>query len=395
MKVVGKLLVILALVGVLAASADAFPVAGVGKRGFADFSKAIVFTGSACPANAETVQTNTGAKNCAIPMKPVGDGSWVCTAVIFPGTNFTYYFEYRVPAFEDTNGWKNAAAGGARNQDPVKDVTLPGYTKDGFVVYNIFGDKTVRGDTAIGKAGTLDTELTTANPYVAQYRGTLDVDNTGDNDTTNLEGANSFNVTVAQTADTTVKITWTFGFGDGAALDVEGAREFDTTSTYTPYGFKILRARLPAGWKTDTTNPGHLVFEDTVVNKVTGDTLFSPSRTSYSTGWYDGTLSFTDTSLPVTGVAIGDTFIYTVIWQDAYGNRNDTADQNFAGGADDFIRQPGVEVIFLVEKFDPEVVFPNGATEGTIYLTPYVNGVPQPFKTVKTKAYIAQRQSKG
>lgn len=388
------MLVVLALAGMLAESADAYTVAGVGKRGFADFSKAIVFTGVSCPSNAETIQTNGGAKTCAIPMKAVGDGSWVCTAVVFPATSYSYYFEYRIPAYEDTNGWKSTQPGGSRNQDPTKDVTLPTYAKDGFVVYHIFGDKTVRGDTAIGKAGTLDTEITTANPYVANYRGSIQVNTTGDADTANLDNNNNASVTVTQTSDTTVRISWTFGHGgDGFGPTLEGAREFDTTSAATPYGFKILRAKLPAGWNADTTTPTHLVFEDTVVNAVTGDTLYSPNKSSYGAGWYSDAIVFTDTSLP-TNTSVGDTFIYTVLWVDAYGNRNDTSDQNFGGatpGAAKFVRQAGIEAIFMVERFDPTVVFPNGTTEGTVYLTPWVNGVPQPFNRIKARAYIARR----
>lgn len=372
-------------------SAHAYTVAGAGKRGFADFSKAIVFTGPACPVNAETIHANTGAKNCAIPMKPVGDGSWVCTASIFAGANYTYYFEYRIPAFEDTAGWKNSAATGSRDQDPVKNVTVPVAANEGYVFYHIFGDKDVRGKQGMARQGSSwDTELTVANPDVAQYRGTVDVDNTGDNDTANFDGNNNFNLGVYQTNETTVVLSWSHSVGsDGFTPSVEGAREFDTTSAATPYGFKVLRARLtsPSASSSPITN---LVFEDTVVNQVTGDTFWSPSRVTIGTGWYSDPTRFTDTSLPAS-TAVGDSFVYAVIWQDAYGNRSDTQDQNFSGGSAQAVVGAQRDVLFLVEKFDFNVVFPDGASEGRIRLTPYVDGTPQPWRAFWAKAYLARR----
>lgn len=373
--------------------ASAYTVAGAGKRGFADFSKAIVFTGPACPVNAETVATPGGPKNCAIPMRPVGDGSWVCTATIFPGAKYTYYFEYRIPAFEDTNGWKNSAAAGSRNQDPVKDVTVPATAGEGYIFYHIFGDKDVRGKQGMAKQGTSwDTELTVSNPDVAQYRGAADVDNTGDNDTANFDGNNNFNMGVFQSNETTVVISWSHSIGsDGFTPTVEGAREFDTTSTSTPYGFKILRARIsaPSASPTPITN---LIFEDTVVNQVTGDTFWSPSRVTIGAGWYGDPTRFTDTSLPA-NAAVGDSFVYAVIWQDAYGNRSDTLDQNFGGGSVEAVVGAQRDVLFLVEKFDYNTVFPGGAPEGRIRVTPYVDGIPQPWRAFWTKAYIARRGS--
>lgn len=369
---------------------NAYTVAGVGNGGYADFSKAIVFTGPACPPNAETIATNTGAKTCALPMQPVGDGSWVCTASIYPGATYTYYFEYRIRVFEDTNGWKNSAPAGPRNQDPVKNVTAPSTISDGYIFYHILGDKDVRGKQGMAKQGSSwDTELTVANPDVAQYRGVVDVDNTGDGDTGNLDGNNNFNVSVSQTGETTVVLRWSHSVGgDGFTPTIEGAREFDTTSAATPYGFKILRARLSTSAGTSPIT--NLVFEDTVVNLVTGDTFWSPSRYSIGTSWYGDPVSFTDTSLPA-NTAPGDSFIYAIIWQDAYGNRNDTSDQNFTGGSATFARGSKMDVFFLVEKFDPKVVFPNGRTEGMIRITPYADGIPQPWRSFWTKAYLAGR----
>lgn len=386
-----KFFLLVFLIASLTTSAHAYTVAGVGKGGFADFSKAIVFTGIGCPVNAETIATSGGAKTCAIPMRPVGDGSWVCTAVIFPGANYKYYFEYRIPRFEDTNGWKNSPATGGRDQDQERDITIPSTAEHGYIVYNIFGDRDVRAKQGMAKQGTAwDTELTVANPDVAQYRGTVDVDNTGDNDTGNLNNNNNYSFNVAQVADTTVVLRWSLSHGgDGFAPTIEGAREFDETSTYTPYGFRILRAKLtPSASATPITN---LVFSDTIVNAVTGDTYWSPHRSKIGIGWYSDGITFTDTSLPA-NTAVGDSYVYTVIWHDAYGNANDTSNENFTGGNGLYYRSASKEALFIVEKFDQEVVFPNGATEGRIRVTPYVDGVPQPWRSFWAKAFIATRK---
>lgn len=370
--------------------ASAYTVAGVGNRGFADFSKAIVFTGAACPINAETIATNGGAKNCAIPMRAVGDGSWVCTATIFPGANYKYYFEYRIPSFEDTSGWIKSAPGGNRNQDPEKDITVPSTIQQGYIFYHIFGDKDVRGFQGMARQGaSWDTELTVANPDVAVYRGATDVDNTGDGDTGNFDANNNYSLQTSQTKDTVVTIRWQHSHGgDGFSPTLEGAREFDDTTTYTPYGFRILRARLSA---TSSASPiTNLVFEDTIVNQVTGDTFWSPARQDIGIGWYSDANAFTDTSLPA-NTGIGDSYVYAVIWHDAYGNQSDTKDQNFSGGSATFTRGGRRDALFIVEKFDADVVFPNGATSGRIRITPYLNGVPQPFQSFWAKAVIARQ----
>ncbi len=384
-------------------SAQAYTVAGFGKGGFADFSKAIVFTGAACPVNAETVAGSGGSKSCAIPMRPVGDGSWICSAVIFPGARYQYYFEYRIPKFDSTTirtdsqmtyVWRNVPASGDRSQDAVKDVTLPATIEDGYILYHIFGDKDVRGKQGMTRQGTAwDTEMTAANPDIAQYRGVTDVDNTGDGDTGNLNGNHNYNMTFFQNSDTTVTLHWSYSAGgDGFTPTLEGAREFDTQSASTPYGFRILRARISASASVSLIT--NLVFEDTVVNKVTGDTLWSPSRTDIGIGWYNDAISFTDTSLPA-NASVGDTFVYTVIWQDAYGNSGDTKDQNFSGGYSAFQRNAGQDFLFLVEKFDYNTAFPRGAGEGRLRLTPYVNGIPQPWRAFWTKAYIARPRGQG
>lgn len=408
MKPASVLVALLAIVGLLAPvidRAEAYTVAGWGKKGFADFSKAIVFdtTTNQCPSNAETIQgSSSNVRSCAIPMTPVGDGSWVCTAVVIKGVNYSYWFEYRIPVFDSTTvytdstrtyAWKNGTntQDRAQDQSQQRTITVPATATGGYIFYNIYGDPDVRGKQGFDVTGSWDTELTVANPDVAQYNGSDDVSSSGDNDTTNLGGNNAYSVTATQTGDTSVQIGWRLKItgGDAIVPHIEGAREFDTTSAYTPYGFRILRARLPANWKTDTTNPGHLRFEDTIVNVVTGDTLFSPNRPGGS--YYDGVTTFTDTSIPA-NTSIGDSFVYTVLWVDAYGLGNDTGNQNFAGGAASWIRSGAVTVIFLVEKFDPDVVFPDGATEGMIYLTPYVDGIPQGM-SIKARAILASRKS--
>ena len=161
MKTASWVMVLLLLLSALMASgareASAVPVAGFGKGGFADFSKAIVFdtSGYPCPTNAETIATNSGGQSCALPMKAVGDGSWSCSAAVFAGVQYKYYFEYRVPIFDSTTVytdtgnyvWKNVPATGARNQDNnrTRTITVPAAATNGYVFYNKFGDQDVRG----------------------------------------------------------------------------------------------------------------------------------------------------------------------------------------------------------------------------------------------------------
>ena len=394
MRGTGAVFLVMAIVGLLAVSAEAMTVAGYQRGGYGDFSKAIVFeTGTyPCPVDAETVQGHLGlVRSCAIPMRAVGDGSWVCTAVVVAGANYSYWFEYRIPIFDSASGWKSTTIGGPRAQDQStqRTITVPASASEGYVFYNRFGDQDVMGKQGTPVSG--DSWLTVQNPDLAQYLGTTDVSSSGNNDTTDLGGNNNYGVSAVQSADTAVKISWQLKIttGDEIVPTVEGAKEFDT-GTYTPYGFRILRARLPSGWSSDTTMPSHLRFEDTVVNQVMGDTLYSPNRAAYGGGYYHVPVTFTDTSIPAT--PNGDSFVYTVLWVDAYGFQNDTADQNFSGGAARWTRGVAVTVIFLVEYFDPQVVFSDGAMEGTIYLTPYVDGVPQ-GKPIKTRAVIAQRKS--
>ena len=403
MKKVKFASMVLVMVACFAQGANAYTVAGFNNGGFADFSKAIVFTGVACPVNGETIATTAGAKTCALPMKPVGDGSWVCTATMFPGTAYSYYFEYRIPKFDSTTvhtdsqltyAWRNVSATGARTQDATRDIMAPAVATSGYVLYNIFGDKTVTGAQGMGKAGSWDTELTIANPNVSQYLGSTKVSTSGDADTMNMDGAtgatNAFGISIAQLDTDKVRIGW--AFGADFVPSVEGGREFDTLSTYTPYGFRILRARVGA---TGSTSPiqQYLKFEDTVGWQVRGYTFYSPHRDSQGIGWYNGENYFVDTSLPG-NTAVGDSFVYTVLWTDAYGLANDSSDQNFGNGSVGFTRQNQVDFIFLVEKFDYNVVFPNGATEGNLYLTPYVNGIPNPFKKVKTRAFLFSPKAK-
>src|SRR3990167_7983636 len=392
-----------AIVGVWAMSADAMTVAGFqnGALGFANFSKAIVFDTSTnpCPLNGDTVQGSAMKHTCALPMRPVGDGSWVCTATVFRGTSYSYWFEYRIPSFDDTGNWKGVGATGTRNQDQTtqRTITVPSTASNGYIFYNYFGDPDVTGKQGSSDTDWVDTMLTAKNLDLATYDGVgvTDVSSSGNNDTTDMGANNNYSVSVVQTADTTVKLTWRLKItgGDDIVPHVEGAKEFDTTSAYNPYGFRILRARLPSGWSADSTTPTHLKFEDTVVRQVTGDTLWSPSRQSLGIGWYDGLMSFTDTSLDSNPQTGGDTYVYTVLWVDAYGNTNDSAAQNFSGGSAEWVRGNRADVLFLVEHFEPGVVFPGGATEGRVRVTPWVSGVPQPAYSFWTPVYMAVRKT--
>ena len=394
-----------AIVGLLAVvgdRAEAMTVAGYQKGGFADFSKAIVFeTGTyPCPSNAETVAGSNAARSCALPMRPVGDGSWTCTAILVAGATYAYWFEYRIPVFDSTTvytdtqktyAWKNAGndQNRAQDQSQQRTITVPASASNGYVFYNRFGDPDVTGKQGTPVSG--DSWLTKENPDLAQYLGTTDVSSSGNGDTTDLGGNNNYGVSATQTSDTAVKISWQLKLttGDELVPSVEGAKEFDTQSAYNPYGFRILRARLPSGWSSDTTMPTLLKFEDTVVNQVMGDTFYSPYRPGGS--YYSAATTFTDTSIPAT--PNGDSFIYTVLWVDAYGFQNDTVDQNFVGGAAEWVRGGRIEVLFLVEHFDANVVFPNGATEGRVRVTPWVEGIPQPAYSFWTPVYLAVRKS--
>ena len=396
-----------AIVGLWVISADAMTVAGYQKGGFADFSKAIVFdtTTYPCPVNAETIQgSNNNVRTCAVPMRPVGDGSWVCTATVVAGATYAYWFEYRIPLFDSTTVytdtqktyvWRNmtVGAGSTRSQDQntQRTITVPASASNGYVFYNRFGDPDVTGKQGSSDTDWVDTMLSIANPDLAQYLGTADVSSSGNNDTTDLGGNNNYGVSATQVSDSEVKISWQLKItgSDDIVPSVEGAKEFDTQSAYNPYGFRILRARLPAGWSSDTTMPAHLTFEDTVVNKVMGDTLYSPSRPGGS--YYSAATTFTDTSIPAT--PNGDSFIYTVLWVDAYGFQNDTGDQNFTGGSAEWVRGGRIDVLFLVEHFDASVVFPDGATEGRVRVTPWVGGIPQPAYSFWTPVYLAVRKS--
>ncbi|OGH60161.1 MAG: hypothetical protein A3G34_09180 [Candidatus Lindowbacteria bacterium RIFCSPLOWO2_12_FULL_62_27] len=85
--------------------------------------------------------------------------------------------------------------------------------------------------------------------------------------------------------------------------------------------------------------------------------------------------------------------MYTVLWVDAYGNTNDSAAQNFSGGSAEWVRGNRTDVLFLVEHFEPGVVFPDGASEGRVRVTPWVSGVPQPAYSFWTPVYMAVRKT--
>lgn len=346
------------------------------RRPFGDMSKAIYFTSIATPNNAATLGIADGTASggayetfeSGIVMVPVGDGSWACTAAVYPGASYTYYFEYRIPDFEDTNAvsYTTNEPGGARNDESGKarTITIPDSATSGSVFYNTYADATVyfqrrsggyNGETV---AGTSDTYL--ANYLTGQLL-------TGDADSSSLDGGtttNAFSVDVVQTGDSTFVVSWQFSIGGGGLVaNVEGGNAFDSGQfPRAQYGFRIYRSDSPAGGFSGA------VFND-VTGNIRGDSNYAGSYTDTSTGGaFTATWTFTDTSIPDTVTKA----YYTVLFYTAYrGLQSDTTRQNFAGGFDTAIRGSAIKVYFIVERFEEEVVHPNGAEKGTIYMTPY------------------------
>lgn len=382
--------------------------------------KALFFTGAARPATAsglngrglETLRTGGVSAATASPgnglesgviMTPVGDGSYVCTVAVYPGSSFTYFFGKRI------HQWDIAGAGldsvttwtvWRNDNEPrtvldvgtARTIMIPLTATSGYYIYNAFGDRTV-----IGFQGADTTVMTTANPFLARFGGTDTIGGvnapgntfaristtTGDtrfaNNDFNYSPPGNFEgrvrgVTVTQTGPLQFLVNWQHGMSGATAAGfmptVDGAVHFGTQNPGAAgsvgrsqmYGYRILRG--------DSRG----VYID-VTQSVTGDTNWS------SHDW-NGNHSFTDTS--VTGL-VGDTFYYTVVWSNAYGYGLDStialAPQLALGKGVGFdtgrIGLP-IRVFFIVEHLKENVVFPNGEDHGRMFLTPYIDGVRRP-----------------
>lgn len=377
---------IMALAAVFAAGTSpsgAYPVSGE----FGRMPKAVVFTGAAYPSNCTTVGVSSAGDGGAFPsfdsgiiMTPTGDGSWACTATVFPGATYTYYFEVRIPRYEPAGDsityFTTTEPGGTRNEDSnrSKTITIPDTAAAGFYVYNAFGDATVYGGQGPSETTVLSAA---ANPYIATYGYTgcsfvQKISSSGDADSSNMESDNPYSVSATQTGDSAFTVQWQYSMGgSGNVYSVEGEVIFDTDLQYPNYGFRILRA-------PDTNSAGFnsVLFTDITANNrsaITGtDTNFSPDT---GAGWTTATSYFTDSSIP----GSPDTFLYCVVAFNAYQIQSafvaDTSRQNFSGGYDTVIQARGVNVIFIVEQMNPEVVFPDGRNQGMVWVTPYVDGV--------------------
>ena len=389
---VSRVAIVIALF-VLVGSLPAFAVPVNAPFGSDTFAKAIHFQGVTKPiigsngAVGNILRGGGGGYtgvDSGIIMSPVGDGSYVCTAAVYPGQSYQYYFSFRNRTYEPdtTASWLTTAPGNERDQDRnrARSVLIPTTATDGYILYHVYGDSSV-----IGYQGP-DTEvLTTENPYLANYGGWVTMAglnvpadtfarvSNGSPDTYfgNMDGTNAYGFDVLQTGDSSFQLSWTFNIG-GAEIfvpSVMGANTYIGTQTLKgspQYGFRIWRSDSPA-----QAGFSGLAFND-ITTLVTngGDTNYADDdNNSFNV------TNCIDTSMPDTV----STFYYCVTWYNAYQYlNNDTTRQDFSGGNDSITRGPAIRVFFIVEHFNDEVVFPDGRTTGRVYLTPYIDGVRRP-----------------
>lgn len=400
----------LVLVGSLPALA--IPVAA--PFGSDSMPKAILFTSSAKPSS--TSDSNTlnnilignsvsGRESGAI-LTPIGDGSYACTAAVFPGATYTYYFAYRIREYDFPSGdsratWLTTSPNDARTNvdaNKAKTITIPASATHGYVVYNAFGDRTV-----LGRQG-IDGPLSIANPYLradtvlTDY--TLATISTGsDTAFANYEGENVYNFAATQTGESTITLTWDYsaGLAQGFVPTVDGARRFGNygpgsrSGSSSQYGYRIWRADSIAA--RPITGFTGAYFQD-ITRAVTGtDSNWSDNNEiewDYTGSSSGGATTFVDTSLPDTS----STFLYVVTTYNAYNYfQNDTTRQNFGGGYDTKTRAGAIRVFFIVEHYNEDVVFPNGESVGRVYLTPYIDGERRPELRFPATALRVNRRS--
>ncbi|MEK8023678.1 MAG: hypothetical protein AAB229_07710 [Candidatus Hydrogenedentota bacterium] len=379
-----------ALVFVFLGSLPAFAIPVQAPFGSDSMPKAILFTGTSKPTSSSDSGTihnilrgnSATAMESGALMTPIGDGSYACTAAVFPGASYTYYFSYRIKEYDFTAGdsrvsWYTTAPNDGRttaDNAKAKTITIPSTATHGYTIYNAWGDQTV-----LGRQG-IDGALSSANPYLTADTVGTDfnltvVSSSGDTSFANYGGENAYGFDAVQTGDSAFTLTWEYqaGLGQNFLPTVDGARRFGPYAAgarsggSSQYGYRIWRSDSPTGGIVGA------VFVDRTTAILGTDTNWSDNNEVE----YDATTSITDTSMPDTV----STFLYLVTWYNAYGHyQNDTTRQNFSGGYDTVTRSPAIRVFFIVEHYDENVVFPNGEgqKEGKVYLTPYIDGVRRP-----------------
>jgi len=348
-----------------------------GPFGSDTFARAIHFTSTSKPTTTNrgplrNIFRGTGGIDSGVVMSPVGDGSYVCTAAVFPGASLTYHFGFRNRTFEpDTHtSFETTAPGNERDQDinRARTITVPVTAANGYYIYNAYADRTV-----IGFQGPDSSIMNTTNSFVRTIGGTGETVgmarlNTADDTIfANMDGTNAFNVDAIQTGDSSFVLSWQFSVGGAERFvpSVQGAKQFGNSADNAKngsahYGFRIYRADSPTGGFVGAN------FVDRTAAMSNGDTNYSDNDNN---AFNDQ--SVTDTSWPDTVT----TCLYLVTFHNAYRyTQTDTTRQNFSGGYDTQVRGSAIRVFFIVEHYDENVVFPNGKNEGRVYVTPYIDG---------------------
>lgn len=346
------------------------------------FPRAIVFTSASKPVSTNrgalaNILTGAGggARESGVIMTPVGDGSYICTAVVFPGATYSYYFPYRIKEYEpDSNAsFTTTDPNGNRTMDANRSrtITIPANVVNGFYIYNAFGDVTVLGNQAASGTQGDPTVLTSLNPYVATLPdtpGCRRLNLSGDTVFANYAGDNPYNFSVVQTGDSAFTPQWEMSMGaDGFVPTIEGAKRFGGGGIggSPQYGFRIWRCDSPAGGFSGA------VFVDKTAQINAGSGSADSNYSDNNSNPFDAVVSAVDTSLQDT-VA---TYLYLVTFFNADNyHQTDTSRENFGGGYGSAIRYQPARVFFIVEHFNENVVFPDGRNDGCVYLTPYVDG---------------------
>lgn len=391
---------------VIVGSLPAMAIPVISPWGSDTFAKAIHFTSASKPSSVSygngtlgSVYRGTGGtRDSGIIMSPVGDGSYVCTAALYPGGTYTYYFGFRNRTWEPdtTTSFLTNTTPGERDQDVnrLRSITIPSSAAHGYYIYNAYGDASVigfqapNGDTSV---------MTTLNPYLRTIAGTGDTAGLarigtegGDTIFANMSASNTYSLDCIQTGDSQFTMSWSFSIGGTElyAPSVQGAHQFGgvggstaVTNGYTSknYGFRIWRCDSPAGGVAGA------VFTD-VTNRINGDTNWADNDLNSFNGQ-----SFVDTSMPDTA----SNFLYLVTFYNAYGHlQSDTTRQTgFSGGYDTQTRAGAIRVFFIVEHYNEDVVFPNGENVGRVYLTPVIDGERRPDLRMPAPVARVQRRS--
>lgn len=388
--------VTVAVVGILATALPSHAIPVLSPWGDDTVPKAIIFTGPAVPKSGsgrglETISYGDGSNtDSGIVMKAVGDGSYACTAAVFAGAQYSYWFTWRLSttAWDGTDSYASftdpTVNDRQQDQNRSRTITIPAGATDGYYVYNAWGDKTVigyqspDGDTNV---------ISTLNPYLATIRdtpGTPRISSAGDTIFANMDGTNAYNLSAVQVDDTSFVIQWKFTLGNnGFVPPVDASEMTDFGGSGNPgskrYGWRILRADSPTSGFLGAN------FVDITAN-VIGDTNYWDNVGTPYDG--NGVQQFTDTSFYDT-VA---TALYTVVFYNAYEyDQTDTTRQNFSGGYDTATRGAPIKVFFIVEGYREDVVFPGERDTGRVYLTPYINGVRRPDLKIPATAIRVRR----